>query len=247
MSRRNIMTSSSMKRFLSSYTTASLSQYMNNLKSTMSCSHLRISYKIVIIFLVLMCKNLIRVEYRWLNIVWEESLKSFKMWSSKLKLSDAFVYMWSSRRYFLSNLMSFHRNKKWYHHWRFSFIFLIIWWREISDFNTSKRRRKKTRSEIIIFAANERNSIKDCKFECKIKFFFRAELTASRVFFNFFSNNLTFIFRLSSSIFRNSTVVKHTFFFSLTLTLNSIHKASNSDSYRAVSIFEFKITKKSFR
>ena len=117
----------------------------------------------------------------------------------------------------------------------------------VLTFRVSNNRRRNDFSRTITFVANEKKSTSNCKSIYKIKFLLRATIIIMRALFNLSNKSRAFIFILSSSILRNSALVKHKFFFLLTLILSFRHKLLNSNWKRAASTSRVNIIKKSLK
>jgi hypothetical protein len=135
--------------------------------------------------------------------------------------SNAFVHKANSRRIstLLRNLISFHLNKKYFHHSRFVFIStsmrrlsLYDWEREL------KRRFKKTLLDTTTRAANERK-LRRNRSSFLIIFSKSILLIHLMTFLHLTSKNLAIIVTVFSSMLKKSRNMSFTFF--LRLTFNS--------------------------
>ena len=143
--------------------------------------------------------------------------------------------------------MSFQMSKNLCHHRRSNRICRVTRCLWALTLRASNKRRRNNLSRTITLTANERKSTSNCKSIYKIKFLLRATMTIMRALFNLSSKSRAFIFILSSSIFRNSALIKHILFFSLIVILNSRYKSSKSNWKRTASTSKINIIKKSFK
>jgi hypothetical protein len=164
-------------------------------------------------------------------------------------LSNAFVHKANSRRVstFLRNFISFHLDRKYFHHNRFIFISTSTRRLLFHDWERKlKRRLKKTLLDTIIRAANDRKSRRD-RNSFLITFFERILLIHSIAFSRLTSKSLTIIVTVFSSMSRKSRNVSLAFFLRLIFNSRKWQIVSKKFSYSETSLVEAIKAMKSFK
>jgi hypothetical protein len=155
-------------------------------------------------------------------------------------LSNAFVYKANSRRVstFLKNFISFHLDRKYFHHNKSVFIststrrlLFYDWEREL------KRRLKKTLLDTITRAVNDRKSRRD-RSSFLIIFSERILLIHSIAFSRLTSKSLVVIVTVFSSMSRKSRSVSLAFFLRLIFNSRRWQIVSKKFSYSETSLVE---------
>jgi hypothetical protein len=164
-------------------------------------------------------------------------------------LSNAFIYKANSRRVstFLRNLISFHLDRKYFHHNKFVFISTSTqrllfhdWKREL------KKRFKKIFLDTTTRAANDRKSRRN-RSSFLITFFERILLIHSITFSRLTSESLTIIVTVFNSMSRKSKNVFFAFFLRLIFNSRKWQIVSKKFLYSETSLVEAIKAMKSFK